>query len=207
MISDEIIFKSSNSEVKIDINIYSGNHHFFLVMTGLGGNVIGYNSKYEKIANNINSKYGCTVIVASTPKSSWMHAKDNFENIMEYVHSFALKNDYFDYDISIFGYSAGGTFATWYSYQYSKIKKLLIVNPVLTVNTHRLKEGLKKFNGDSIAVIFGEFDQCIKYLPLLDNVNPLSEIFVLKNINHTFKDNIELFIELPEKYLFNKKNR
>ena len=80
---------------------------------------------------------------------------------------------------------------------------MLIVNPILNANTNRLKDGLKKFDGD-ITFIFGEFDQSIYYLPLLENVNPLAEIFVLKDIDHIFKDNVELFIELPEKYLFNK---
>ena len=105
MITDKITFKSPNIEVKIDINIYLGNSHFFLVMVGLGGSCIGFNSKYEKIATNANNKYGCTVVVASTPELSWMHAKDNFKHIIEYIDSFALKNDFSDYDISIFGNS------------------------------------------------------------------------------------------------------
>ena len=202
MIKDKIIFKFSDFEVKIDINLYPGNHHFFLVMTGLGGDCIGFYSKYKKIAKNMNKKHGCTVIVASTPELSWMHPIDNFKNIMEYINSYAQENNFNDYDVSIFGNSAGGTFATWYSYQYLQIKKLLIVNPVLNVNTHKFKEGLRNFSGESATLVFGELDQSTYYLPLLENINPLVETLILKDVDHIFKDKIELFIELPEKYLF-----
>ena len=204
MISDEITFKHSNIEVKIDINIYPGNSRFFLVLTGLGGDVSGFDSKYEKIANSVNTDYGCTVLVASTPELSWMHSEDNFKHIMEYISGFALENGFYDYDISIFANSAGATFAVWYSYQYIQVKRLLLVNSVLNADVNKLKEGLKNFDGESVIFIFGEFDESMYYLPLLDDVNPLAEVFILDDVDHNFKDNVELFIELPEKYLFSK---
>ena len=125
MITDKITFKSSNIEVKIDINIYSGNHHFFLIMPGLGGDCIGFNSKYEKIATSINSKYDCTVVVASTPELSWMHAKNNFKHIIEYINSYALENDFSDYDISIFGNSHVRYFCNLVFLPISKDKKIV----------------------------------------------------------------------------------
>ena len=160
MIRDEINFKTmvnhKNIDVKLDIGIYHGNNHFFLIMVGIGGDILGSNNKYKKIATRLNEDYGYTVIVSSTPSSSYLHSKDSFNEIMKYINSYGTLNGFKDYDISIMGNSGGGTLAGWYSYKIAKIKKLLLINPVLIINFHKTKKGLKEFDGEFAFVIFGQ---------------------------------------------------
>ncbi|MCL2115543.1 MAG: hypothetical protein FWH29_04905 [Methanobrevibacter sp.] len=200
MIKDEINFKTivnhKSLDVKLDIGIYHGNEHFLLIMVGIGGDIFGNNRKYEKIATRFNKDYGYTVIVSSTPPSSYLHSEDSFDEIMKYVNSYATLNSFKNYDIILMGNSGGGTLAGWYSYKIAKIKKLLIINPVLMLNFHRMKKGLKEFDGEFAFVIFGQLDSSVKYSPLLENINPKVKIIVLEGIDHEFSNNEKVFLNL-----------
>ena len=53
----------------IEVEIYDGGNLVFLIRTGLGGSVKGYEGKYETMANNARKKHNATVFVATTPSS------------------------------------------------------------------------------------------------------------------------------------------
>ena len=43
--------------------VISGNESFVFIKPGLSGSIYGYENKYLKIAERLNEKYGCNIIV------------------------------------------------------------------------------------------------------------------------------------------------
>jgi len=171
----------------------------------MGGSVKGYENKYAKIAERVSTDHGLTVFVASTPIDSWegKNAFNNFELIMNCIAKYMEDFEISDYFVYTMGISAGGSFLLWYAYLYPMIKRVLAVNPVLRINLHRTKDGIAKFNGDFIILIFGEQDPSACFAPLLDS---RANVVILSDTDHQFRGNLEEFIELPEKYIFNHQN-
>lgn len=183
----------------IEIDYYPNGKDVLLILTGLGGSVKGSQNKYETMANNIISKYDFSVFVAATPQGAWNNAKEHLTNVLDYVDS--LMNDINkEYKIYVFAHSAGGTYALWYSYLFTRIKRIVVTNPVLNVNFHWLENGQNNFNGEFTKVIIGDKDQSFKFAGLLKRAK-IIETVILENTDHEFKDNLTAFIELPEKYL------
>ena len=187
---DEII-----SEKNIEYGIIKGNKTVFYIKAGLDGGIYGYNNKYLNIAIRANKEYGYTVIVASNPNNT----KEKIELDMMFITKY-LK------DVPIiyaFGYSNGGFMLSCDAYKYENIKRVLICNSPLMFNFHKVKDGVKSFNQESMTFVFGSEDQSYGYVPLLENIeNNKIKIIKLDGINHLFKDHLNEFIELPFKYLF-----
>lgn len=183
----------------IEIEVYGKGKNVVLVLTGLGGTVKGYHNKYEIIANNIVTEHNCTVFVATTPHGSWEHSKENLDYIMKFIDQ-RMSPINKDYKIYVMGHSAGGTFILWYAYNYPRITRILAANPVLNVNFHKLENGANNFKCEFIKIIIGDKDPSYKYADLLQRVKSI-ETIILPHIDHEFKDSIESFIDLPNKYL------
>ena len=183
---------------KIDIEYYESGKDFFLIITGIGGTIKGYKNKYEIIARNVIKKYNFSVVVATSPFGSWLHTEQNLDYIMNYIKS--KRNC--DYKVYAMGNSAGANILLWHSYKFPQIKKVLAVNPVMNINIHLLKR-LQETTKD-IKIVFGEKDNSCKFaklIPLNTNVN----IEILPDIDHNFTDKSNIFLELPIKYLMEKK--
>lgn len=186
--------------MNMEIEKYGNGKNVILILTGLGGNVKGYQNKYETIANNLmKNNNDFTVFVATTPHGSWETPKKNLDYIMNFIEESMrfINNDYFIYAM---GHSAGGTFLLWHCYQYPRIKRVVATNPVLNVNIHKIKDGTNNFNGDFIKVIIGEKDHAFQLSGLLNKFTKI-ETIILKDIDHEFKGNLEVFISIPNKYL------
>lgn len=178
----------------IDIEFYKGNENALLILTGIGGTTKGYDDKYVKIANQILNKFGFSVIVATTPSGSYLHTKENLDFVMKYVLDKCSGKVY------AMGNSAGGNILLMHAHEHSQIEKILAVNPVLNINFFKIESGINKFKGKSI-IVCGEKDTSSKFCKML---NCTCDINILKDIDHNFSNDIEVFIDLPRTYLFSK---
>lgn len=185
----------------IEIDFYKGtNNNVVLIITGIGGSTKGYENKYLNMAQNIVENYKYSVFVATTPTGSWKHPKENIEYITNYIHNkISKKNSH--YNINVISNSAGATFMLWHAHEFKKIKKIVAINPVLNVNFHLVEKGMQQFKGDFCKVIIGEKDYSFKFTPLLNKINNI-QIVTLPNIDHNFTNNLNTFIEIPNKHLF-----
>ncbi len=182
---------------QIDIVIYKKSNNILLILTGIGGTTKGYENKYEKIAKLIMQKYDFSVVVATTPKGSWTHLKENLYYIINRIAEKFEGN----FQIYAMGSSAGANILLCFSYLFPQIKRILAINPVLNINFHWIEKGIAEFNKEKIYTVFGEHDPSIKWTEILPKNNKLI-IKILPNVDHKFTNNLQTFIELPQKILF-----
>lgn len=187
----------------IEIDFYEAGKDVLLILTGLGGSVKGFENKYETIAKQVVKDYGFSVVVATTPYGSWEHLKENLEYVMGFIKN-KRQND--DFKVYAMGTSAGANIVLCFSYLFPQIKRVLAVNPVLTVNLHWINDGIKDFVGDKIEVVVGEEDLSSQWVELLPKMDKL-QTTILPNVEHYFKGHLQTYIDLPKKYLFNCKEQ
>ena len=183
----------------IEIEFYEKGQDVLFIFTGIGGTTKGYQNKYELIANQVVKDYGFSVAVVATPHGALLTLNDNMQYVMNFLFEQKKSKDIRVYAM---GTSAGGNIVLSFSYPYPQIKKVLAINPVMNVNFHLIKNGIKEFVEGKINVVFGEHDSSTKWVELLPNSDNLS-VTILPNIDHEFRGNLQSFIDLPNKFLFN----
>ncbi|MBQ8398777.1 MAG: hypothetical protein IJX08_02290 [Clostridia bacterium] len=189
----DVLITENNTEY----GIINGNSHLLYIKVGNGGDIYGKENKYLRIAKQIRAEHGCSVLVSSNPID--LSIKDCM------VLDSAFIDKYFKstHELYAFGNSKGGQMLASYAYLNSKIKRVLSVNAPLMINLHKTKEGLAKFEGERLTMLYGGRDQSMRYLPFLNAL--LSEgnsTTVIQNADHNFENMLEEFIDLPERYLF-----
>lgn len=183
----------------IDYGIIKGNNNILFIKAGQDGSMYGYNNKYLKIAKEINSKYGSTVICSSNPYDG----NNPLDDAMEVIDSYCKDNKIEDYEIYYIGHSNGGLLGAWYGTKYDKIKRLLLINTPLMYNYHKTKEGLVNFNKEQLILIYGSLDQSFPYVKLLDRIqNEKVKYYIIDNQDHYFSNDNYDFKKLPFDYLY-----
>ena len=83
----------------------------FLILTGLGGSVEGFDNKYGRICESVQKEYGFSAFVVQTPQDVW-ERKDAFfeETAANYIQNRRR--------VYIMGVSAGASIALWYAARY-----------------------------------------------------------------------------------------
>lgn len=179
---------------EIDIKCYKKGKDCLLIITGIGGTVQGYQSKYNTIASEVIEKYKFSVMVATSPVGSWQHTKENLDYIMTLLRQYNFQNIY------AMGTSIGANILLMHSHEHKQIKRILAINPILNINLHKINKGIASFNGKNI-IICGENDISYQYKEL---INKKAEIIIIPKADHNFTNKLDKYIKLYE-YLFNQK--
>lgn len=173
-----------------------------LIMTGIGGSESGHDNKYEKIAERITQKYGASVFIFATPREAWNIGDRLVEQAVGEVNAQFASQGALPCELYCFGTSAGASFLGAFTHAYPQVKKLILVNPVMQSNPHKLLSGLEKTNAE-VTVVFGEFDSSCKFSFLFDNVKDKTiKMIVVPNADHYFDgaENFDIFLNLPEMF-------
>lgn len=179
----------------IEIEYYEKGKDILLILTGIGGTTKGYENKYEKIAKNVMEQHNFSVVVATSPSGSWLHTEQNLYQVMSFIQS---KRDN-DFNVYAMGNSAGANIVLWHSNKFPQIKKVLAVNPVMNINLHLFKS--LQDTEKEIKIVFGELDMSSSFADLLPKSEKI-KVDILPNIDHNFTGNLDLYIDLPNIYLF-----
>ena len=189
--------ENGSIDPKIQYGVVKGSNTIVHIKAGAMGSLYGYENKYLRIAQNINSKYGYTVICASNP----LTVRATLEDSMNYIENYCKKMGFNDYQIYYMGVSNGGNFGMWCGAQYEKIKRMLIVNAPITINLHKTKETIANFLGEKITFVYGSRDESINSIELLEGLSDIVQIEIIEGADHQFTGMLDEFINLPEKYL------
>lgn len=171
-----------------------------LIMTGIGGSETGYNDKYLRIAERLNKDYGASVFIFATPLGAWSNGDALVDTFVADATGTLEKHGIVDFDLYAMGSSAGASLLGAYSYKHERIKKLLLVNPVIQINVNKLLNGLNKSNA-KITVAFGELDPSYQFVSMLESVERSDmEIISIEGVDHNFSGEkaFEIFLDLPE---------
>ena len=183
----------------LDYGIVNGDERIAFIKTGRGSSCFGENEKYLKMAKSLNSKYKCSVIVASNPNDELKnHIAEDTEAINVYTTKAKLNSP----KLYLFGNSNGcikglELFESGFSFE-----KILLVNMPLMINPHRINRYLKGFNQTEIVAIFGEYDPSVSYVPFFKNKYQNIKVEIYPRADHNFSQLTDSFIALSD-VLFN----
>jgi len=181
--------------------IIFGNEIIVFIKTGIGGSIYGYENKYLKISESLNNKFKCTIISSPNDK------KVDFKTEMDFIKEYAVLNNLSDCQIYYIGHSNGALIGMCEAYKYAEIKRLLLINPPLCMNPHKTIEGIKNFAGEKMNLVFGDKDQSFHYVKQFSELsNDKVRFEIIPDADHYFTNKLELFMSLPEKYLFSLSN-
>ena len=152
--------KTFDKVVEDYFGIITGDSTLVFIKTGRGGSVYGYKNKYLKMACDIRDKYGYTVVVSANPVE---YDCDLLAEI-GYVKDEVLKPDCIYY----MGVSNGAIIGAQQGWKVPGIKRMLLINGPLMINLHKLLDGLRKYNGERICLVYGDKDPSYPYLSVFE---------------------------------------
>ena len=166
---------------------------------GLTGSIYGYENKYLKMAKNLNEKFGVSVFVASNPEGTGNSIGHGLQIIKNYCKERQVKQ----FNVYFVGVSNGGVQGLFAFENYPVIQKALLIGAPLNHKPDLIKKALINFNGEKLHLICGDKDPGFGLFKLYSELENEKIIFTaFLNVDHVFSGNTELFIKLPEKYLF-----
>ena len=136
------LHRQLSDSIIIDYGIIKGNNNILLIKAGQDGSMYGYNNKYLEIAKAINKEYGSTVICSSNP----FDGNNPLDDAMQVIELYCQENNIKDYEIYYMGHSKGGLIGVWFGINYTKIKRMLLVNAPLMYNYSKTKDGIKSMD-------------------------------------------------------------
>ncbi len=195
---DEIIELPFAGET-IQYGIVNGSSTIVFIKAGANGSMYGYENKYLQIARNINKSHGYTVICSSNPD---YNRENPLVQAIELIANYAESHNFDDYEVFYMGHSDGAALAARYGHLYPKIKRMLLINPPIFFNWHKLKDGMKLFKGEKATFIYGDLDPSYKYMKMLTLIgNEKVTWQIIPGADHHFKGKLEEFMDLPYKFL------
>lgn len=193
------------NSVQIDYGIINGkfniesSHIVVYIKAGLTGSIYGYENKYLKMAKNLNEKFGVSVFVASNPEGTGNSIGHGLQIIKNYCKERQVKQ----FNVYFVGVSNGGVQGLFAFEKNPLIQKALLIGAPLNHKPDLIKKALINFNGEKLHLICGDKDPGFGLFKLYSELENEKIIFTaFLNVDHVFSGNTELFIKLPEKYLF-----
>ena len=159
--------------------IIKGERNIVFIKTGRGGTIEGFENKYLNICDFLFEKYGYTFIVSANPKDSVCDLEEEIKCISKYVGDYK--------EIFFVGISNGASIGAAQCRKIEKIKNAVLINAPLMINFHKIKEGAKKFRGDSMYFLYGEEDPSFRYIEILSSIkNNACKYKIIKGEGHDF---------------------
>ena len=190
---------------EVEVAEYKGTtNKVVMIIVWKWGTTSGYQNKYITIASNLAEKYGVSVFVVENPWISRDDPKLFVECAMGFVEEQMKKSGFDDWEIYGMGHSAGAHFWGRFAHLYPNVSKLLLINPVVSVNFTKLKKELQTYQGELFLIQWSK-DHDFFYNPLLDPIKTdKKQVIILEWVNHEFSNEggFELFLSLAETYLF-----
>ena len=190
---------------EVEVAEYKGKtNKVVMIIVWKWGTTSGYQNKYITIASNLTEKYGVSVFVVENPWISRDDPKLFVECAMGFVEEQMKKSGFDDWEIYGMGHSAGAHFWGRFAHLYPNVSKLLLINPVVSVNFTKLKKELQAYQGELFLIQWSK-DHDFFYNPLLDPIkSEKKQVIILDWVNHEFSNEggFDLFLTLAETYLF-----
>ena len=186
------VFKSQ--QLDIEYGCCVGDNRIVFIKSGLGGNHVGYASKYVRIARRLQETYGCSVIVASNPNDQKSHAEIDKRTIDDFISENGIETP----QLFFMGHSNGGFKGLEMTSSGCEFQRMLLVNMPLMINVHKIVQYLKGIPQTHIRMIYGEFDPSISLVPLFRDVFAHVKVEVFPRADHNFKGLLDEFIGLSD---------
>lgn len=177
--------------------LIKGDGRIVFVKVGLGGDHLGYENRYLKMARLLHDSFGCSVIVASNPQDGQNHIEEDRSIIKEYVLDEGIE----DSELLFFGHSNGcikGLALTGVGVSFSK---MVLVNMPLMINFHKTKGYIAANQKTDVVAVYGDLDPSYPYTPYIKDKFPNLRLVTAENTEHNFFRKTDEFINLS-RFLF-----
>lgn len=189
----------------LDIRIHpTKSTTILLLIPGVDGSVDGYKNKYITIAEQVQAKHNVAVVRMENPFVTSFHWESNIRRILEWIEQNKqdiCSND--EYSLLVQAHSAGASVLASIAHEYPNIRKLLLINIAMSLNTDKVLAGLQKYDGD-VTILMGDKDPSI---PELESIqfsenSTLAQKVIIENTDHDFSgDSFKLFLDAANTYL------
>ena len=186
-------YKTVYEENEVEYGCSVGNNKIVYIKAGMGGSYLGYEDKYLKIAQQLNDKYGCSVICVSNPVPLPICVDQMILNT--FIKEQGIDNS----EIFFLGHSNGAVKGLELAASGVAFKRMVLVNMPLMLNFHKTVQWIESISETDVVTVYGETDPSYRYIPFLknkklDNV----EIIEVAGADHNFKGMMQDFLEFPE---------
>ena len=181
----------------VSYGVKLGDGKIVFVKAGLGGDILGYEGKYLRIAERLNERYGCTVICASNPaepKEQTAIDKHAIERLKEELGRSSYK-------LFFFGHSNGGIKGLELALCGVSFERMVLVNMPLMINMFKTKAAISRICDTGVHLIYGALDPSVPYIPFFDGKLANVRATVFDGADHNFTGFLDEFIALAD-YLF-----
>ncbi len=186
------ILSCEAGEAQLDYGFVFGpnRQNIFLIKTGQGGSIYGYENKYLKLAINLRDLYGFSVVCAATKTCTINQMEQLFQ---------VLKQEFkIDKETTIYfmGMSKGAALGCLESALFPQISRFLLINPPLMFNNMvEIFQAAKQFSGAMMHFVFGGLDPSVHSAHLLQKLCKKENVrvTVVPEQDHNFsKNNFDL---------------
>lgn len=191
--------KLNLDDLEIELRIHRAESNVVLIMyPGADGDIDGYNQKYQKIADLIQSKEIATVIRLDNKYCCMMHFPycELMINKLAYVIEHVYENaeriaGRKDIELCLAGVSAGASAIATILYEFPGIKRVLFVSPAESAGWENIARGLRNYTGE-VYLAAGEKDE-IKAFDIARRYHGACEkavtrkIEIIPDCNHQFR--------------------
>ena len=190
------VYKIAVNEGEVEYGCVSGNGKIVYIKAGMGGNFLGYEDKYLKIARGLNERFGCSVICASNPCPLPILADKMI------IDEFLSRHKTCTAELFFFGHSNGGVKGLELAASGVPFERMVLVNMPLMLNFHKTVQWINASPETNIVAVYGEKDSSYRYIPFLQIKNFQNvEIVKIADADHNFKGMIKEFIVLADKVM------
>ena len=166
----------------VDFGYIKGNNKIVYIKAGMGGNYLGYENKYLKIARKLNVKHGCSVICVSNPTPLPISVDRTI------LGAFIKDNDINDPEMFFFGHSNGCVKGLELGTSGIAFARMVLVNMPLMLNFHKTAQWINAMPKTDIVTVYGETDPSHRYIPFLKNIPVFLCPYIIQQVSsHAIK--------------------
>ena len=187
------VYKIAVNEGEVEYGCVSGNGKIVYIKAGMGGNFLGYEDKYLKIARGLNERFGCSVICASNPCPLPILADKMI------IDEFLSRHKTCTAELFFFGHSNGGVKGLELAASGVPFERMVLVNMPLMINFNKALGMMKAIPDTKIIAAYGDGDPSVGFIPFLLSAHlPNLEILKIPGADHNFSGALDKFISLAD---------
>lgn len=177
----------------IHVNLESG--CITINYPGAMGDIDGYNSEYQTLANFIQEKVGAVIRLGNHYFSGFSYSKSIQDNLRAVIN-YAIENSK---DICgaktpviyLMGLSAGASAIAAVAHEFSQVRKILLISPSCDAGKDDITKGLAEFTGE-VYIVAGENDDVVgpKTAPKISKLvkrASVHKLVIIPNCDHEFR--------------------
>ena len=192
----DYVSQFESEDAVLDYGCLYGNEKIVFIKVGLGGNYLGDESRYLKIARRLHEAHGCSVISVSNPYVE--NRRIDVEKDRSILRDFMQKQNFQNPELYFFGHSNGCVKGLELAASGVTFHRMILTNMPLMINFHKIKKWLAAISQTNIIAVYGERDPSYPYVPLLDGRTAGLETRIIPETDHNFAGKLDVFMTLAD---------